>query len=122
ANPNGGRKPFSFAFAAANRATTGGGERDFYGVNYQTSRAIMGMAAMKNAAFMMCIGDFANGANPTEQGHMMEYSNFKRALEPWWSKMPVYVGFGDHEPNKKSLTNLETKKSKGIEVFPYETH
>jgi hypothetical protein len=122
ANPEGGRKPFTFAFAAANRATTGGGERDFYGVNYQTSRAIMGMAAMKNAAFMMCIGDFTNGANPTEQGHMMEYSNFKRALEPWWSKMPVYVGFGDHEPNKKSLTNLETKKSKGIEVFPYETH
>ncbi|MFM9837170.1 MAG: hypothetical protein ACKVOQ_02835 [Cyclobacteriaceae bacterium] len=122
ANQDGARKPFTFAFAAANRATTGGGERDFYGVNYQTSRTIMGVAAMKNAAFMMCIGDFTNGANPTEDGHLMEYANFKRSLEPWWSKVPVYVGFGDHEPNKKALTNLEIKKSKGIEVFPYETH
>ncbi|MFM9838725.1 MAG: hypothetical protein ACKVOQ_10710 [Cyclobacteriaceae bacterium] len=122
ANQDGARKPFTFAFAAANRATTGGGERDFYGVNYQTSRTIMGLAAMKNAAFMICIGDFTNGGNPTEDGHLMEYTNFKRSLEPWWSKVPVYVGFGDHEPNKKALTNLEIKKSKGIEVFPYETH
>ena len=122
ANQDGGRKPFTFAFAAANRATTGGGERDFGGVNYQTTRTIMGAAAMKNAAFMMCIGDFTNGGNPTEDGHLMEYANFKRALEPWWAKMPVYVGFGDHEPNKKALYNAELKKSKAIEVFPYETN
>ena len=122
ANSDGGRKPFTFAFASANRATTGGGERDFFGVNYQTTRTIMGLAALKNAAFMMCIGDFTNGGNPTEDGHMMEYSNFKRALEPWWSAMPVYVGFGDHEPSKKPLMNAEFKKSKSIESFPYATH
>jgi hypothetical protein len=122
ANTEGGRKPFTFAFAAANRATTGGGERDFGGVNYQTSRTLMAAASMNNAAFMQCTGDFTNGGNPTEDGHLMEYANFKRALEPFWFKMPVYVGFGDHEPNKKSLLNAETKKAKSIEVFPYATH
>ena len=122
ASKAGGRKPFTFAFAAANRASTGGGEREFGGVNYQTSRAIMGLAAMKNAVSMMTLGDFTTGGNPTEDGHQMEYANFKRAMEPWWSKMPVYTGFGDHEPNKKSLLDATNKKSKGIEVFPYETH
>jgi hypothetical protein len=34
----------------------------------------------------------------------------------------VYVGFGDHEPSKKSLTNAEFRKSKSIESFPYATH
>jgi hypothetical protein len=122
ANKDGGRKPFTFAFAAANRATTGGGERDFGGVNYQTTRAIMATALMNNAAFMQCTGDFTNGGNVTEDGHLMEYVNFKRALEPFWFKVPVYVGFGDHEPNKKSLFNAETKKGKAIEVFPYATN
>jgi hypothetical protein len=122
ANKEGERKPFTFAFAAANRASTGGGEREFGGVNYQSSRAVMSASAMKDASFMMCIGDFTTGANPSEEGHMMEYANFKRALEPWWSKMPVYVGFGDHEPSKKSLLNAESKKAKSIETFPYDTH
>lgn len=121
-NKEGGRKPFTFAFASANRATTGGGERDFGGVNYQTTRAIMAAAVMNNAAFLQCTGDFTNGGNISEDGHLTEYANFKRALEPFWFKVPVYVGFGDHEPNKKSLLNAETKKAKSIEVFPYATN
>lgn len=118
---DGGRKPFTFAFASANRATTGGGERDFGGTNYESSRIIMAAALMNNAVFMQTTGDFTTGGNPTEDGHLMEYANFKRALEPFWSKIPVYVGFGDHEPNKKSLTDAATRKSKSIEVFPYST-
>ena len=119
ANKDGIRKLFTFAFASANRATTGGGERDFGGTNYQTTRTIMAAAVMNNAAFLQCTGDFTTGANITEDGHLMEYANFKRALEPFWCRVPVYVGFGDHEPNKKSLLNAETKKAKSIEVFPY---
>jgi hypothetical protein len=51
----------------------------------------------------------------------MEYANFKRSLEPFWCKVPVYVGFGDHEPNKTSLRNESTKKSYSIELYPYAT-
>lgn len=119
---DGGRKPFTFAFVSANRATTGGGERDFGGTNYQSTRAIMAAAMMNNTAFVQTTGDFTTGGNISEDGHLMEYANFKRALEPFWFKTPVYVGFGDHEPNKKSLTDPVTKKSQGIEVFPYATH
>jgi hypothetical protein len=82
----------------------------------------MAAAMMNNVAFLQSTGDFTNGGNITEDGHLMEYVNFKRALEPFWFKIPVYVGFGDHEPNKKSVFNAETKKSKSIEVFPYVTN
>jgi len=117
----GSRKPFTFAFASANRATTGGGERDFGGTNYQSTRTVMAVAMMNNAAFLQCTGDFTTGGNSSEEGHMMEYANFKRALEPFWCKVPVYVGFGDHEPNKTSLRNEETKKGYSIELYPYAT-
>ena len=121
ASRNGSRKPFTFAFASANRATTGGGERDFGGTNYQSTRAIMAAAVMNNAAFMQTTGDFTTGGNTSADGHLMEYANFKRALEPFWNKIPVYVGFGDHETNKKSLTDQTTSKSPSIAVFPYAT-
>jgi hypothetical protein len=122
ANREGSRKSFTFAFASANRATTGGGERDFGGTNYQSTRAIMAAALLNDAAFLQCTGDFTTGANSTVDAHLTEYANFKRALEPFWFQVPVYVGFGDHEPNKKSLQNAETKKSRSIEVFPYDTN
>jgi len=119
---DGSRKPFTFAFASANRATTGGGERDFGGTNFQSARAIMAAAVRDNAAFIQTTGDFTTGGNISEDGHLLEYANFKRALEPFWFKIPVYVGFGDHEVNKKALTDPDTRKSASIEVFPYAAH
>jgi len=117
---DGSRKPFSFAFASANRATTGGGERDFGGTNYQTTRTIMAAAAMNHAVFLQAQGDITNGANPSDDGHALEYANFKRSLEPFWSQIPVYVGFGDHETSRSVFApDPVTKKSKTIEVFPY---
>ena len=118
----GSRKPFTFAFAGATRATTGGGERDFGGVNYQTTRAIAAVALLNNAAFIQVQGDVTNGGNPTEDGHLMEYANLKRALEPFWFKVPMYIGFGDHEPNKKIFAaDTISKRTRNIEVFPYDT-
>jgi len=118
----GSRKPFSFAFASANRATTGGGERDFGGTNYQSTRAIMAAAMMNNAVFMQSTGDITLGGNPSEDGHLLEYANWKRALEPFWSKIPVYVGMGDHEVNFTTFTpDATTKKATKIDRFPYST-
>jgi hypothetical protein len=119
---DGARKPFTFAFASANRATTGGGERDFGGTNYQSTRAIMALALMNNAVFMQTTGDFTTGENVSSDAHLMEYANFKRALEPFWYKTPVYIGVGDHETNKKTLTDIASKKSVSVEVFPYTTN
>ena len=118
----GSRQPFTFAFASANRATTGGGERDFGGTNYEATRIIMAAAAMNHAVFLQAQGDITTGANPTTDGHLLEYANFKRALEPFWNQVPVYVGFGDHEASRTVFApDAITKKSKNIEAFPYAT-
>jgi len=116
----GGRKPFTFAFAAANRATTGGGERDFGGTNYQASRAIMASSMQNGAVFMLAMGDMTNGGNVSEDGHLLEYANWKRSLEPFWHQIPVYSGFGDHEVNYITFSaDSITKRSSKIDRFPY---
>ncbi|GAB4038427.1 hypothetical protein [Spirosoma gilvum] len=118
----GSRKPFTFAFACANRATSGGGERDFGGTNYQSSRAIMAAAVLNGAAFMQATGDLTTGGNPSEEGHLMEYTNWKRALEPFWHKIPVYTGMGDHEVNYLTFSpDPATKKNPKIDRYPYQT-
>ncbi|MEI6019627.1 MAG: fibronectin type III domain-containing protein, partial [Bacteroidota bacterium] len=118
----GSRTAFTFAFASANRANTGGGEKDFGGTNYQTTRAIMAAALQYKAVFMQNMGDITNGGNAGQDGHLLEYANFKRALEPFWSKVPVYLGFGDHEVNYYAFeVDTVVKKSAKIDRFPYAT-
>ncbi len=118
----GSRQAFTFAFASANRANTGGGEKDFGGTNYQSTRALMAAALQNKAVFMQNMGDITNGGNVSEDGHLLEYGNFKRALEPFWSKVPVYLGFGDHEVNYFSFeVDTVLRKSAKIDRFPYAT-
>jgi hypothetical protein len=118
----GARKPFTFAFASANRATTGGGERDFGGTNYSSTRAVMAAAVSRHAVFLQASGDITNGGNVSEGGHLLEYANWKRALDPFWCHIPVYVGFGDHETNTMSFAmDTVTKRSPKMERFPYAT-
>lgn len=120
---SGTRKPFVFAFASANRSGTGGGERDFGGTNYQTTRMITAAAVANKSVFMQVQGDFTNGGNASPDGHLFEYANFKRAIEPFHHMIPVYTGFGDHEPNKIVFTpDPLTHKSTSIDLFPYSTH
>ena len=118
----GARTAFTFAFASANRATTGGGERDFGGTNYSSTRAVMAAAVWHHAAFLQASGDLTNGSNASEGGHLLEYANWKRALDPFWCHVPVYVGFGDHETNTMSFAvDTVTKRSAKMERFPYAT-
>ncbi|MEN9637278.1 MAG: hypothetical protein RL077_5682 [Verrucomicrobiota bacterium] len=118
----GSRQPFTFAFASANRATTGGGERDFGGTNYSSTRAVMAAAVLRGAVFMQASGDMTNGANSTTGGHLLEYANWKRALDPFWCSIPVYVGFGDHEINAMTFAvDTVTNRSPKMTRFPYVT-
>jgi hypothetical protein len=118
----GSRKPFTFALAAAHRATTGGGERDFGGTNYAASRAIIAAARLNGAVFMQASGDITTGGNVSEDGHLLEYTNWKRSLEPFWHQIPVYTGMGDHEVNYLTFApDSITKRSTKIDRFPYAT-
>lgn len=119
---NGSRKPFTFAFVADNRSIAAGGERDMGSANYQSTRAVMAAAALNHSAFLQAMGGNTTGNNPSAAGHMLEHANWKRALEPFWSSIPVYAGFGNHEENYFNFpADKTTGKGFRIARFPYET-
>ena len=118
----GSRKPFTFGFVADNRSVIAGGEREFGQTNYQMARSGMAAAVARNISFMQAMGGQTTGNNPSTAGHVLEYANYKRALEPFWATTPVYVGMGNHEGNYHVFAaDSVTKKTTRIDQFPYET-
>jgi hypothetical protein len=120
--PEGSRKAFTFGFTADQRAVTGGGEHDLGAVNYSAARASMAAAVLNHAVFMQTMGGNTTGNNTSIGGHLLEHANWKRALEPFWSHIPVYVGMGNHEGNYYYFApDKTTGKGTRIGRFPYET-
>jgi hypothetical protein len=120
--PEGSRQPFTFGFSADQRSVTGGGEHDIGGVHYGMTRAALAVALQNHAAFFQAMGGNTTGNNPTIGGHMLEHANWKRAGEPFWSHIPVYVGFGNHEENYFTFApDKTTGKGTRIARFPYAT-
>ncbi len=118
----GSKKPFTFGFVADNRAILVGGEREFGGVNYQSARADIAAAVYHGSSFMQLMGGNTTGNNTSVGGHLLQYANLKRALEPFWSSIPVYVGMGNHEANYIYLpAGIDSKKVARISSFPYAT-
>lgn len=118
----GSRRPFSFAFVADNRSVMAGGEREFGQTNYQVIRSGLAAAVARGISFMQVMGGETTGNNPSTDGHLLEYANYKRAAEPFWSTIPVMVGMGNHEGNYQSFKS-DTPGNKGLRIdqFPYET-
>jgi hypothetical protein len=118
----GSRKPFAFGFVADTRGVKAGGERDLGEVNYQATRAGMATAIARNIAFLQAMGGNTTGNDASAAGHMLEHANFKRALEPFWAEVPVYVGMGNHEEDYRLFTPVSgTGKGTRIAQFPYAT-
>lgn len=120
--PEGSQKTFTFAFTADQRAVTGGGEHDLGAVNYAATRASMAAAVLNHSAFMLAMGGNTTGNNTSIGGHMLEHANWKRALEPFWSHVPVYSGMGNHEANYFFFApDPATGRGTHIGRFPYAT-
>lgn len=118
----GSRKPFAFGFVACNRSVMAGGEREFGQTNYHAIRAGLAAAVARGISFMQVMGGETTGNNPSTAGHLLEYANYKRAAEPWWSTIPVIVGMGNHEGNYQAFkSDAPGKKGLRIDQFPYET-
>ena len=48
-------------------------------------------------AFMQFSGDLINGYLETNAETQVQYTNWKKAVEPFWHYMPFQVGMGNHE-------------------------
>ncbi|MCD4793875.1 MAG: metallophosphoesterase [Bacteroidales bacterium] len=121
AHKKGDRKPFVFAYASDSRAGQGGGEHDLFGVNFYVMRKISALAKYKDVAFMQFTGDMVNGYSHDKRDINLQYSNWKRAIEPYAHYFPFVAAIGNHEVTGKLFVD-ESNNWKGfIDGFPFET-
>lgn len=118
--PKGSRAPFVFAYASDSREAKGAGERSVYGANGYIMKKIAALAYNKDAAFIQFTGDMINGYLRENGAQQLQYTNWKKAVEPFWHYMPFYVGMGNHEA--LGYVFKDGDKWMGfIDAFPYET-
>ena len=116
----GTRKPFTFAFTSDSRAGSGGGERNVYGVNVYIMKKMAALVAQQGASFFQFTGDMITGYSSSIGSNMLEYANWKRAVESIWHYIPINVGMGNHE----ALVNVFDDGGPwgiSIDKFPFET-
>ncbi|MEM9362497.1 MAG: hypothetical protein AAGA43_07680 [Bacteroidota bacterium] len=117
----GSKAPFVFAYTSDSRHASGGGERKIYGANAYIMKKIAAVAYANNAVFMQFSGDLINGYLETNTETQVQYTNWKKAVEPFWHYMPFQVGMGNHEALGYIFRD-STGRSKGfIDKFPYAT-
>ncbi|MEM6299682.1 MAG: metallophosphoesterase, partial [Bacteroidota bacterium] len=122
----GAKTPFRFAYCSDSRNGNGGGERNVYGANFYIVKKIGALATMKETAFMQFSGDMINGYRTNKEEMLLQYANWKRALEPFMHYMPVYVTMGNHEALTRNFKGSPDSKYYSddfysVDRFPYET-
>ncbi|MCU4176829.1 metallophosphoesterase family protein [Carboxylicivirga sp. N1Y90] len=119
---SGTRKAFNFAYTSDSRHATGGGERKIYGANSYIIKKMAAVAHHEKAQFVQFTGDMINGYLTHKEEQHVQYTNWKKAVEPFWHYIPFYVGQGNHEALGPAFFNVEGKYMASIDGFPYETH
>jgi hypothetical protein len=116
----GSSRPFAFAFGSDSRHGIDSGERHVAGVNEYVIRRIMSLVAAEDVDFFQFTGDLINGYNDSKKLQEFQYRNWKRAILPYASHVPLFIGQGNHEV----VTYTFDDGSKfGLEIarFPFAT-
>lgn len=117
----GSREPFVFAYTSDSRHATGGGERMIYGANAYIMKKMTALAYAEGAAFLQFTGDMINGYLTNNEETQLQYTNWKKALEPFWHYMPVNTGMGNHEALGYMFIDSTGQQRAFIDGFPYDT-
>ncbi|MFH1627169.1 MAG: metallophosphoesterase family protein [Pseudomonadota bacterium] len=114
------RTRFVFAYGSDCKQSIPSGERDMRGVNAYIMKKAMAIASAKNAAFFQLTGDVIGGGQGNIPDQRVEYANFKRAILPWASRLPLFVGMGNHE-SLNYIWEDGTRKGLRCDRFPFAT-
>jgi hypothetical protein len=117
----GSRKPFVFAYTSDSRQANGGGERMIYGTNAYIMKKIGALAYHQNSVFIQFTGDMINGYLTNKEEQHLQLTNWKKALEPFWHYIPVYVGQGNHEALTHSFKNNSRATVASVDKFPFDS-
>jgi hypothetical protein len=109
----------TFAFASDSRKNQGGGERDISGTNAYMMKRLAALAHARGARFFQFTGDMIDGYLPDVAETQLQYANWKRAIEPYASILPFFVGMGNHEVVTRQIEAGQTMIA--VDRFPYTT-
>jgi hypothetical protein len=116
--PRKGEGSVAFAYAGDGRASTGGGEYEYAGVNRQVGSLIARQVFEKGASFLLFGGDLIAGYTNSRDEFRMELMAFREAYGPLLQGIPLYSAIGNHE----SLLNFYADGSRrgfGMDMWPY---
>lgn len=116
----GSRTEFSFSYASDSRSGNGGGERNIYGTNAYIMKKIMALNMQQKVRFMQFSGDLVTGYAENPNSIRLEYSNWKRAIEPFARYIPVISTMGNHEAVVKSFHDEANNFNYQIDNFPFD--
>jgi hypothetical protein len=119
-NP-GSRAPFVFAYTSDSRHAPGQGERRIYGVNAYIMKKIAAVAYDNDAAFVQFSGDLIHGYLDNGPEMQLQYTNWKKSVEPFWHYIPFQVGMGNHEALGHIFRDTTGRTKAFIDKFPFET-
>lgn len=117
----GSKQPFVFAYTSDSRHASGGGERKIYGANAYIMKKIAAVAYANDASFMQFSGDLINGYLETKAETQLQYTNWKKAVEPFWHYMPFQVGMGNHEALGHIFRDSTGRRKGFVDKFPFGT-
>ena len=118
----GSRKPFVFAYTSDSRHATGSGERMIYGANAYIMKKMAALSYQQGAAFVQFTGDMINGYLSNKEEQLLQYTNWKKSIEPFWHYIPFYAAQGNHEALGYIFKDSKGVQKAFIDKFPYDTH
>jgi len=119
---SGARKPFTFSYASDSRSGSGGGERDLGGTNGYIVKKIMALNMQNKVAFTQFTGDLVTGYAMHEGEMQLEFSNWKRTIEPFAHYYPVVPAMGNHEALIRVFRGETSKRLIYLDKFPFEKY
>ena len=117
----GSQSEFIFAYASDSRSGQGGGERDIYGTNAYIMKKIMALSKQQGARFFQFSGDMIDGYLSSYDETLLQYANWKRAIQPFWHYFPIYVSMGNHEALNYIFQGESARETFIVDRFPFET-
>ncbi|MBK9257184.1 MAG: metallophosphoesterase [Saprospiraceae bacterium] len=117
----GSQDPFKFGYTSDSRSATGGGERNIFGANVYIMKKIGALANQEKVSFVQFTGDMINGYLNNNEEMQLQYTNWKKSIEPFWHYIPYNVGMGNHEALGYIFRDEAGKQIGFVDKFPYET-
>jgi hypothetical protein len=109
-----------FAYSGDGRATTGGGENEYIGVNRTMITQIAKQAYRRGSEFFLFGGDMIGGYTPSAEDFTLMLKAFKETFSGFLNSAPVYCAVGNHEAHYFGYTDAQGKKLV-IDKYPYDS-